>query len=703
LLPGVVIALSALAVYWNSFSGPFVFDDLPAIVDNASIRHLADLGAVLHPPQDGSSVTGRPLVNLTFALNYAWGGLNPAGYHAFNLVVHLLAGLALFGLVRRTLLKPVFRGRYTDSAPLLGTAIALLWVVHPLLTESVTFIVQRTESLMGLCFLAAFYFFSRATDITPAAKVGLVLTVACSALGMAFKEVMVTAPFLILLYDRTFVAGTFRDALRQRRWFYVGLAASLVPLLWLVVGGGGTRGSGAGLGLGITWWSYALKQCEAIVLYLRLSLWPHPLVLDYGVGVVTDVRVVAPQLLGLLLLGIGTLVALLRRPALGFLGAWFFVILAPSSSVMPLIGQTVAEHRMYLPLAAVIAGVVLGLFAWLGRRSAAVFAVLAVVAGSLTVQRNQDYRDSLTLWRDTVLKQPGNYRAHYNLAVELGKQPGKMSEAIAEYERTIQLQPNYPEAHNNLAIALAQEPDRADEALAHYETALQLRPTLTDAHYNLAVELGRRPGRSAEAVAHYEAALRLRPDYPEAHNNLAVELAKLPGRLPEAIAHYEAALQARPDYPEAHFGLANALAATPGRLDDAVTHYNAALQLRPDYPEAHYFLAVALARLPGRTEEIIAHYEQVLRQQPDHVLAHYNLANELARFPSRLPEAIAHYEAAVRLQPDFQAARNNLAGAYYRSGRLDDAIQQLTAVLQLNPENQNARRNLENLKSQRRP
>ena len=702
LWPAVAIILAAGAAYWNSLSGPFVFDDLPAIVQNGSIRHLTPFRTVLIPPGDGSSVTGRPLINLSFALNHAWGGTEPRGYHVTNLVIHALAGLALLGLVRRTLRRPALPGRFADLADLLAGATALLWVVHPLQTESVTFVVQRTESLMGLFYLVTMYCFARAADAARP-KLWLGLTCLSCAAGMGCKEVMVTAPIMVWLYDRTFVAGGFLEALRRRRVFYLALAATWLPLLWLIAGAGGTRGSGAGLGLGITWWSYALKQCEAIVLYLKLSFWPHPLSLDYGAEVVTNLRLVAPQALALLLLVAGTLLALWRRPVLGFLGAWFFVILAPSSSIVPLIGQTMAEHRMYLPLAAVIAGVVAGLFRLLGGRAVWPLAVIAVALGGLTAQRNHDYRDAVALWTDTVAKQPANYRAHCNLGVELTRIPARRAEAIAQFEEALRLEPRYAEAHNNLAIELMLTPGRESEAVAHYETALRLRPDFADAQYNLAVALGPMPGRAAAAIRHYEAALRLQPNLPEAHNNLAVELAKIPGRLAEAAAHYEAALRLQPDYPEALYGLANALALTPERRAEAIPRYEAALRLRPDYPEAHYALAVMLAQIPGRAPEAIGHYEEALRLNPSLTDAHYNLAAELAKIPSRLPEAIAHYEAAVRLKPDFLEARNNLAGAYYRSGRLNDAINQLTIVLRLNPQAPNARRNLEMLKSLRRP
>jgi len=300
-LPPLLIAAAAFAAYANGLRHPFVFDDLPAIVTNPSIRSLSHLGTVLTPPADGSSVTGRPLVNLSFALNYALGGTNPLGYHLGNLLIHVLAALILYGLVRRTLARPVLAGKVAVPTPLFAGAVALLWVLHPLQTESVSFTVQRTESLMGLCYLATLYGFVRSVDSLIPLR-WQAFTLAVCALGMTAKEVMVTAPVLVLLYDRTFVAGSFAGALRTRKVFYAGLAATWLPLLWLLTGGGGTRGASAGLGLGVSWWSYALKQCEAIVLYLKLTVWPHPLVLDYGTAVVTRPLTVLPQLLFVLAL-----------------------------------------------------------------------------------------------------------------------------------------------------------------------------------------------------------------------------------------------------------------------------------------------------------------------------------------------------------------------------------------------------------------
>jgi hypothetical protein len=172
---GSVIVLAALAVYYNSFSGPFVLDDPLAITENPTIRHF---GSALSPPID-STAGGRPVVNLTFVLNYALGGMNVWGYHAFNLLVHMLAGLTLFGIVRRTLLerptsnveyptpksnqsphqirRAIFQGLSSADTTLQALAVAVIWIVHPLQTEAVTYISQRAESLMGLFYLLTLY------------------------------------------------------------------------------------------------------------------------------------------------------------------------------------------------------------------------------------------------------------------------------------------------------------------------------------------------------------------------------------------------------------------------------------------------------------------------------------------------------------------------------------------------------------------
>jgi Flp pilus assembly protein TadD len=383
---------------------------------------------------------------------------------------------------------------------------------------------------------------------------------------MASKEVMVTAPLVVLLYDRAFLAGTFKGAL-QRRWPLYGALACTWGLLAYLMAGSAGRGGSVGFGLPVTPWQYALTQLGVITHYLRLAFWPSGLVLDYGWPMASSMNQILPGAVVIGVLAAGTIWALIRNSAAGFLGASFFLILSPTSSFVPLL-DAAFEHRMYLPLAAVVVLVVTGLYrAWQWvlektpqHRPARVMqalplalpAMAAVALGYGTFERNKDYRSSLAIWQDTLAKRPDNPRAHCNLGVALAHL-GRGQEAIPYYERALQLRPDYAYAENNLGLALAGA-GRLPEAIAHFERAVQLDPCYANAEYNLGVALAK-VGRTQEATAHYQRALKLNPDDAEAENNLGLALSDL-GRVQEAIVHFERALQLKPDYAAARAELA---------------------------------------------------------------------------------------------------------------------------------------------------
>jgi tetratricopeptide (TPR) repeat protein len=644
-----------LVAYHNSFSGPFVFDDGPAVLGNPTIRHLSALGDVLSPPREaGQTVGGRPVVNLSLAVNYALGGVSVRGYHVFNLIVHTLGALALFGVARRTLLQPALSERYGSAATPLALAVALLWAVHPLLTESVTYVIQRAESLMGLFYLLTLYCFIRGAKSegnTPGAggqrasaptstvmdhrgNVWYLLTVGACTLGMATKEVMVSAPLLVLLYDRTFVAGSWRDAWARRKGFYLSLGATWLLLGWLVLGAE-NRGGTAGLGMGDSVWTYALTQTRAIVLYFQLALWPHPLVLDYGTDVIGRMADALPFALAVALPIAGTAVALWRRPAAGFLGVWFFAILAPSSSIVPIPVQPLAEHRMYLPLAAVVALAVVSLYSYWRRGCWFVFAAMAPALASLTVGRNEDYRGPVAIWADTVAKRPANARAQCYYGDVLAAQ-GQFAEALSHYDEAIQLdRPATARGDRsilgdilvnsgNVLRALGREA----EAVKRYEDALHVDPGLAAAHFNLGcVHL--QASRLPEAVDRFEQALKIDPDYVAAHTSLGSALL-LEGRTAKALIHYETALRLDPSA-KAHKNLGIALLYVR-QLPEAVAQLEQAVRLEPEFAEAHEFLGYALSA-QGRQAEAAAHYQRALQIEP---------GNERARRALELLSAALH-------------------------------------------------------------
>lgn len=584
----LLLSLAVTAAYLTSFGGVMVFDDFHAIADNPTIRHLGR-ALVDFPGEEGGTVGGRPLLNFTFALNYAAGGLAPWGYHAVNLGIHLGAALALFGLVRRTLLR---LPRFADAASPLALAVAALWALHPLQTESVTYLVQRAESLCGLLLLFTLYCFARGVEAPrptawPWAALG-----SCVA-GMACKEVMAAAPLLVLLYDRAFVAGSWREVWTRRARQHGLLFSSWLLLAALVVRTAG-RGGTAGFASAIAWPDYAVTQCHAILHYLRLAVWPHPQVFDYGTPLYSAAQVL-PQAALLLLLLAAVIWWVIRQPALGFPGAWFFLVLAPSSSVVPVATQTMAEHRMYLPLAAVIVAGVLGFFVLAGRRSLPVLLALALAAGALAARRNLVYHSELALWSDTVAGCPENPRAHVNLGIALAD-TGRLPEAVEQFEAALRLKPDAP-AHLNLSEVLARL-GRPAEALTQAEAALKLEPASVPARINLARAL-MLLGRPEEAVPHFEDVLRREPGARDAAAQLAAALYELGNRaaargdFAAAVKDYQRSLALDAAAIPVRTNLANALLVT-GHVDEAIAHYREILLRQPGDARVRENLAQAL-------------------------------------------------------------------------------------------------------------
>jgi protein O-mannosyl-transferase len=592
---------------------------VPTVRDNPAIRQWSTAWGQwsVH----GLTASGRPLVSLSLALNYAISGPQVWSYHAFNLAIHIFCGLTLFAIVRRTLanssLSPVPQpeivpGGVGPGAVSFALAAALLWTLHPLQTESVTYISQRAESMMGLFYLLTVYCFIRyaspsvhsrpvsstvpgIADRTSGQRGWAFLSVLACLAGMATKEVMVSAPLVVWLYDRTFVSGGFGAALRGRWRYYAALTLTWILLGALTVANG-DRGRTAGFNAGVNWWRYALAQFPALVRYLRLAIWPHPLVFDYGRNLDAPAGVIAAAGLAVAAMLIGTIVAIRRRPVRGFLGAWFFMILAPSSSVLPVATEIVAEHRMYLPLAAVV---LLGLWA-LRRAPARIFLVLtfmlATGLGLATAQRNRTYQNELILWSDTARDRPENADAQYNLGKTLAE-AGRIPEAASRYALAVQLQPDFAQAQTNLGSALDQL-GRTDEAQAHFALAVRLRPDLVEAQNDFG-NLLLRLGQSDEAIAHYQTALHWQPDYPLTHLNLGLALTQTQ-QLAAAAREFQTALRLKPDFPEAYFDLGNVLA-EGGANAEAIACYEAALRYRPDYADARSNLDVVRTRLqnPG--------------------------------------------------------------------------------------------------------
>jgi len=663
-----LLVLATSAAYANSFHGPFVFDDTVSITTNRSIRHLASLQVLVAPP-DAVTTTGRPLVNLSLAINYAIGGLAVQGYHVGNLALHILAALVLFGLFRRTLLLPTVSARFGAASAGLALTVALLWAIHPLQTESVTYVVQRAESIVGLFYLLTLYCVLRGATAVRGG-VWYAAAIAACALGMASKEVMVTAPALALLYDRVFIAGSFKESLRRRRGLWLGLAATW-GFLVLVFQLSSSRGGSAGFGLGMTPWQYARTQFGCIIHYLRLVFWPSPLVLDYGYPVARTAAEIVPYAIGVFALLAATAAALVLRPKWGFLGLWFFAILAPSSSIVPLVGQTEAEHRMYLPLAAVVALVVLGAYQ-LGKRfglrsgpTALVAAVAALLAWG-TFRRNKDYQTELALWDGAVRHCPWNDRA-YNNRGNAYVSKHQYAAAIPDFDKAIALNPRYVKAYSgrgNAFIGLG----RYDEAIRDHSKAIRLMPSSADA-YNCRGSAYGNVGQFDAAIKDFDKAISLDVNYDEAYCNRGTAY-ESKGQIDAAIKDYDKAIELWPEYAVAYNSRGMAYD-SKGQYDSAIRDYDSAIRLRSDYAEAYNNRGSAY-EAKGQLEAAAKDFDKAIALQPDGAQAYSNRGN-VYQSKGLYQAAIKDYGRAIELKPDLAAAYRNRAIARYQIKAYDQA------------------------------
>lgn len=615
---GVGLVLLTGAIYANSLGAPYLFDDKYFFERDVTYRSVERALASPAP---------RRLGVLTFALDYQWHGRAPLGSHLVNVVVHATAGLLLFGLVRRTLGLPGIAERLAARANLLAGIVAANWLVHPLQTSAVTYVIQRFESLMGLCFLLALYGLLRGATARRAWPWYLLALVA-DWLGVQTKEVMAVLPIVALGYDRIFLSESWTELWRRRGWLHLGLVACSAWLVYEVRWAFDPSVTGsAGMGTpGVTPWEYLRSQAGVILHYLRLSVWPDYLCLDYRWPIArTPAAIYPPGAVILLLLALAGW-ALWTRPRLGFLGLAFFVILAPTSSVMP-ITDLAFEHRMYLPLAAVVTLIVaaaVSLFDRLapsrpGVQSIAVGLAVMIVAmlSTRTVLRNQDYQNAIRMWTSNIRARPDNERAHALLGFAL-LDKGMVAEAERQLVRAYEMSPRiywslmgmgrlrfrqgrYAEASeylqkarrhaNSHAIAceylarVEEQHGNWSQAAEYYREAVSVDPTYESVRIGLA-QACLKSGDTAQGVRVLREVLDIHSKSLDARRQLAETLATTDARNvrngPEALRLAEELIANIGKASASELDILAAAYAANGRFDDAAATAERALRLPAD-------------------------------------------------------------------------------------------------------------------------
>ncbi len=674
-IPGVLIVLFVLLAYLPALRGGFIWDDDLWITHNPTLHDLHGLQRIWF--EAGAVPQYYPMALTTFWLEYHFWGLNPAGYHLINVLLHGTAAILLW----RVLLRLRIQGAWLA---------AVLFALHPVCVESVAWITERKNVLS-----AVFYF---------AAALAYLRYVAWAEPGGPNRRRWPWYLAALILFTAALLSKTVTcslpTALLLVCWWKQGRVqrGDVLPLLPFFA-------LGAGLGLMTAWvekyqvgaqgaeWSLTFAdRCliagRALWFYAGKLAWPAQLTFIYPRWEIKPeawwqwlfpaaaAGVVAGLWLARRRMGKGPLVAVLffagtLGPALGFVNLY------------PMRYSFVADHFQYLASVGLITLCAAGL----ARLPRVIPATLVVLLGALTWQQVGIYRNLETLWRDTLIKNPDCWMAHNNLGLLL-KDQGHIEEAMEHYHKAIQINPNDFEALNNLGIALAAK-GRFDEAIENYRKALQINPNSSEAQYNLGIALTAK-GRLDEAIENYYKAIQINPNYFEALNNLGIALAAK-GRFDEAIENYRQAIQINPNDFEALNNLGIALAAT-GRFDEAIENYRKAVQINPNSSETQYNLGIALAAT-GRFDEAIENYRQAIQINPNSFEAQYNLGIVLAA-KGRFEEAIGSYRKAIQVNSNNPEIFYQLGMTLGQLGRDREAVAQYREALRLNPNLAGALNNL---------
>jgi tetratricopeptide (TPR) repeat protein len=591
-----LLAVAVIFIYAETLSGPFIFDDRNNIRENPHIRisqiTLKDMAAAaFDSPSDR-----RPVANVSFALDYYIHGYNVVGFHAVNILIHIVTGILLYFFVRTTLRTPALRTRYAH-AKWISFFTAAIWLVHPLQTQSISYIVQRMNSLAAMFYVLSFLCYVQfRVNPQQRAKWGLLTgCILAGILALGTKENAAPLPFFLLLYEWYFFRNLSWRWLKDHLALLVGLLVLMAAVALIFLGPDPLEKIWAGYAArSFTPGQRLLTEMRVVIFYIGLFCWPHPSRLNLDHDFALSYSLADPLTTLMAMLAIAAMLAAAVGTAknqrlISFIILWFLGNLLIESSIFGL--EIIFEHRMYLPSMMCSLAVVLLVYRWAKPvwLKPLILCTVILVAAAWTYERNAVWLNRISIWEDCVKKSPHKARPYNNLGAALADE-GRYDEAIKQYHQALQINPYYPNAYANLGFALAKQ-GKIEESITQLLKALQLKPKDNETLSNLGVALLMQ-NRPDEAIEYLSEAVALNPHFAKAQNNLGVALNRS-GRPQEAIEHYAVALQLDPDYAEAYNNLGVALA-SQGRFDEAIKQFSAALKIIPGYENARNNLEKSL-------------------------------------------------------------------------------------------------------------
>lgn len=687
-------------VYSNTLDVPFYFDDTSNIQNPALRLETISFEQIVKAASSGT-LTGRPVSNVSFAFNYYLGEYKVQGYHIVNIIIHLLAGVFLYLLLRATLNLPVNKRKYRNFSSL-AYITALLWLVHPLATQSVTYIVQRMNSMASMFYILSvlLYVTGRNRQIrverrkkTLPAWCWFLACVFSGLLSIGSKEIAATLPIVVLLYEWFFFRDVSWQWIREKLVWLAGGGLILGALSFYYVGRNPCQLIfNECSGRDFTAFERLLTQFRVIVHYISLLLYPNPsrLVFDYNIPFSTSLLTPVTTLysfLGIILLLLLAILLSRRERLLSFCILWFLINLAIESSFICL--EMVFEHRTYLPSMFFVLFITAFLYR-IGKSNTLITLILVPVIllfGYWTFQRNKVWQNPVVFWKDSVEKYPAKPRSHNNLGTVL-LHAKNVEQAGEEFRRALELSPNFPEAIHNLGLVAALMGNNR-QAEQYYRRAILLRPEYLEPQFHLG-ELLWGTGREGQAVDQFREALNIWPDSPLLNKTYGRLLLRK-GNVNQAMEYLRTALLRRSDDIELLLDIGEGLARL-GMVEEAIEMYRKALDLNPNQAGGHYNLALLLLG-QGKKAEALRHYRLAEEFGTSHVPVLYNLATLLYKMGNKA-EAEKYFQKALLLAPELSDSYNNYGFILMEKGELVIAAKQFEAAIRINPGHERAAGNL---------
>jgi len=671
----LVFSALAFAIYSNTLNSPFVFDDLHRIKENPGLR--VTQFSVLQIIKAGfSSSKARPIAFMTFALNYALHQYDVFGYHIINIAIHILTGFFLYLFLKITFQISGVQPRYKHTE-LISFFAALIWLVHPIQTQSVTYIVQRTNNLASMFIILSFLFYTHARLAKESKKkwIWFMASAVVWLISLGCKQIAAILPVLVFLYEWYFFQDLRKEWFKKRLKYLLGITAFFI-LLFLINTGFSPWEKIQSLHdyalFEFTLGERILTQFRVVLFYLSLIFFPHParLNLDYDFPLSYSLINPPTTLLSLaVILGLVGIAFYLskKQRLISFCIIWFFGNLVIESSIIPL--AIIYEHRIYLPSMLVSLLVVMLAFRYIKPKwlTVAMLCIAIVICSYWTYERNKIWQSTLTIWSDSVQKSPNKARPHTSKGKSL-LDLERTDEAIKHFNIALRLKPNNPGAHHNLAVAFAKQ-GRFNGAIDHFLKALTVKPDASKTHLNLGLALAMQ-GRTEQALDHYNKALQINPAYDKAHNMLGVLLMQ-EGKIETAIFHLREAVRLNPGLSAADNDLKEALVVQE-KIEYDTVRIERALRLAPDDPQLHYEMGnLLLAK--GELNKAIGQYEKALLLQPKNLQVLNNLAIAHAK-KKAYTKALSLFHRILIYWPDNANTYYNIAATHSKLNEIDKSI-----------------------------